>query len=254
MKRAPPIGRLRGKTRAGRLRLWDTLLVRLFADAVPAGVLEVGVGERPDTLLELADVLGCAPTAVELHPRRVAAARAATPFCIVQADALVPPNDARRYGVVRCANVLRQYPAAQVARAHAALVGRTRVGGVVLEGSCDAGGDVGSFHVLRHGPGGPIRTGLVFFSSFARGFAPIQLRDWLPCDLRREVRPGGVMTDLFAKWTRAWKQVRQGVPATDFRLAAEAMGEPGRCIDLSEVHPGASAWWWTPERGVPRAD
>ena len=89
MKKVPQVGRLRGKTRAGRLRIWDALLVRRFLDEVQGGMLEVGVGERPDTLLELADVLGCAPTAVELHPRRVEAARAATPFCILEADARI---------------------------------------------------------------------------------------------------------------------------------------------------------------------
>jgi hypothetical protein len=155
--------------------------------------------------------------------------------------------------LVRCANVLRQYPASEVARAHAALVAHTRIGGVVLEGSCDAGGDVGSFHVLRHGPDGLCREGLVFFSSFARGFAPIQLRDWLPCDLRREVRTGGVMLDLFDQWTRTWKLVRQGHPSTDFRLAAAAMGGVGSHIDLSAVQPGAGAWLWTPAMGVPRS-
>ena len=252
MSRAPDVGRLRGKTRAGRLRLWDGLLERQFADVISEGVLEVGVGERPDTLLELAAALGRAPTAIEVHPRRVATARAAAGFEIMAGDALEPPTGPARYGLVRCANVLRQYPVAEVERAHAALVAHTTMAGVALEGSCDAGGDVGCFHVLQRGERGPRRVALVFFSSFVRGFAPIQLRDWLPRDLRREVRAGGVMAEFFARWTEAWRGVREGNAPADFRRSVEALALPGRVVDLSAVEPLAAAWVWAPEGGVPR--
>lgn len=252
MSRNPAVGRLRGKTRAGRLRLWDAMLEPLFSTACSQGVLDVGVGERPDTLIELAAVLEHVPTAIEVHPRRVAAARAATSFPILTGDALQSPSGPERFGLVRCANVLRQYPVDAVEQAHRGLVAHCRPGGVVLEGSCDAGGDVGCFHVLRCEPDGFKRVGLVFFSSFTRGFAPIQLRDWLPRDLRRQVRDGGVMTELFRRWTIAWSAVRQGDAPTDFRRSVDALGEPGQLIDLSFTQSGAAAFWWTPEGGVPR--
>ncbi|MBO84535.1 MAG: hypothetical protein CL927_04200 [Deltaproteobacteria bacterium] len=251
MSRIPEVGRLRGKTRSGRLRLWDGLLALRFADLVEDGVLEVGVGERPDTLRELAAALGRAPTAIELHPRRVASAQAETAFEIIEGNALQPPTGAARYGLVRCANVLRQYPVSELQRAHAALLAHTTAEGVVLEGSCDAGGNVGCFHVLQRSGGGSPRAALVFFSSFARGFAPIQFRDWLPRDLRREVRADGAMADLFARWTAAWQRVREGDAPTDFRRSVEALVASGPFIDLSHIQSSAAAWMWTPPDGVP---
>lgn len=252
MRRNPAVGRLRGKTRAGRLRLWDALLEPLFSADCSHGVLDVGVGERPDTLVELATVLDHPPTAIEVHPRRVAAARAATVFPILEGDALQPPRGAERFGLVRCANVLRQYPVEAVEQAHRGLIAHCRPGGVVLEGSCDASGDVGCFHVLRSAPDGFTRSGLVFFSSFARGFAPIQLRDWLPRDLRRQVRDGGVMADFFRRWTTVWSAVRQRNAPIDFRRSVDALAEPGRVVDLSSTQSGAAAFFWTPEGGVPQ--
>jgi hypothetical protein len=252
MTARPAVGRLRGKTRAGRLRLWNALMVQLWPESIAQGVLEVGIGERVDTLVELAEALGAWPTAIEVHPGRVARARAAVPAPILEADALQPPQHHLRYGLVRCANVLRQYPDGEVPAAHGALVAHLQEGGVVLEGTCDAGGDVGSFHVLGRGDDGVERRALVFFSSFSRGFAPIQLRDWLPRDLRREVRAGGVMADFFARWTAVWREVRGGVPAEDFRRTVAALGATCALVDLSHVEDGAAAMVWGPEGGVPR--
>jgi hypothetical protein len=248
------VGRLRGKTRAGRLALWDALLVRLFSDLLAHGVVEVGTGERADTVLELAsllDALGASLVALEVHPNRAAVARAALAgrgVPVLQADALEAVEGPGR-GVVRCANVLRQYPTEMVRMAHAGLASRAQVGGVVLEGSCDAGGDVGTFHVLRVTPTGVKREGVVFFSSFAQGFAPIQMRDWLPRDLRKEVRSGGALQDFFGAWRSAWSAHRVGTPAVDFREAAKVMGV--RWVDLSDVRPEAAAMFWEPAGGVP---
>jgi len=256
MKREPDVGRLRGKTRAGRLVLWDALLGRKWPGLAASGVLEVGAGERADTVLELMATVDAPLTVMELHPGRVrmlAAALAAQAesrrsVTICEGNAL-QPADKPAFGVVRCANVLRQYPKQAIRRAHSGLASRVWPGGVVLEGSCDAGGDVGAFHVLRVTPTAVRRESLVFFSSFQRGFAPIQLRDWLPRDLRKEVRSGGAMQAFFEGWTAAWRQVRGGQPAEDFRKAAHALG--GEWVDLSGARAGAAAMIWTPPDGVP---
>lgn len=260
MKGRPAVGRLRGKTRAGRLGIWDAWMVAAWPEHVRAGVVEVGVGDRADTAIELAGALGEAARrlwVVELHPQRCAAARPdveAVGGRVLCADALAgpvagaPPPEVQG-GMVRCANVLRQYPVGDVPRAHRGLAAWVGPGGVVMEGSCDAGGDVGSFHVLTVSPARVERRSLVFFSSFARGFAPIQLRDWLPRDLRREVRADGVMAAHFARWTEAWARTRRGQPGGDFRRAAEAMDMA--TVDLSAVRPGAAACVWTPAGGVP---
>ena len=254
MKRRPAIGRLRGKTRAGRLALWDALLLELGAAWTTHGVAEVGAGERADTVLELAAVLagtGASLEVLEVHPQRAAMVRAALVGrggTVTRVDAL-EPSAVRQVGVLRCANVLRQYPVAEVPAAHAALASRVVPGGRVMEGTCDAGGDVGAFHLLEVDEAGHKRAALVFFSSFSRGFAPIQLRDWLPRDLRREVRQDGLMQDFFERWTSAWRTARTGVPAEDFRRAAHRLG--CRVVDLAAVRPGAAAMVWRPPGGVP---
>ena len=247
MKR-PAVGRLRGKTRVGRLALWDALLVRLWPGEAADGVLEVGAGERVDTVAALVDAVDGEVTVVELHPRRAEMVRAAgLSVRVLERDGLA--GEPLGVGVVRAANVLRQYPVDGVAAAHVGLGGWARDGGVVLEGSCDANGDVGAFHVLRVTAGGVRREGLVFFSSFARGFAPIQLRDWLPRDLRKTVRPDGAMGPFFAEWMRVWRETRAGVPAVDFRRSAAALG--CSVVELGDVREGAAAMVWRPEGGVP---
>jgi len=254
MKARPAVGRLRGKTRAGRLALWDALMVGLFPEPVSRGVAEVGAGERADTLLDLAALLGgtgASLAVLEVHPRRAAMAREALAghrVAVWETDALEPVAVPGQ-GVVRCANVLRQYPVAMVSSGHEGLGSRVHIGGVVLEGSCDAGGDVGSFHVLRKTEAGLERESLVFFTSFARGFAPIQMRDWLPRDLRHQVRAGGALERFFGAWTAGWAAERTGLPPVDFRSACDALG--AQWVDLSDVRSDAAAMVWRPADGVP---
>ena len=244
-RRRPAVGRLRGRSRPGRLRLWEDALEGLCGDLLDAGAVDLGVGEDPVTVAEWAARLGSL-TAVELHPRRAEAARGLPGVAVVQADALAPPPGATA-GVARCANLLRQYPLEAVPAAHAALAGWVRPGGVVAVGSCDREGHVGSFLLLRRGRGTPAREALVLLTDFARGFAPLQLRDHLPRDLRWSVRPGTPMGAFFASWTAAWEAVRTGEARRDGPASAEAVPH----LEARALASGC-AFVWTPPGEVPR--
>mgnify|MGYP003334783926 CR=1 FL=1 len=134
----PAVGRLRGKTSAGRLRLWDALCAARFPAACARGVVDVGLGERADTTVELLESLGQPVLALEVHPTRVAWARErlrGRPIEVLEVDALLGAREGPRGGLLRCANVLRQYPVEAVAQAHSALCSWVEEGGIVLEGS-----------------------------------------------------------------------------------------------------------------------
>ncbi len=252
-KTAPAVGQLRGRTRAGRLRGWDAWMVARLSDLLPAGCVDIGTGDEADTVAELSEVLtplGCPLAVLEVHPGRAARAteRLAPHGVEVQCrDALAGQGDGVA-GVVRCANVLRQYPVADIPAAHCALATEVRPGGVVLEGSSDTDGHVFSFYVLRRGGNTLQREALVFGTDFVRGFAPIQFRDYLPRDVRRQVQPGGVLEAWFGRWTAAWSAVRTGHAPTDFRLAAEVLRDDNvACV----AFPDGLALEWRPLGGVP---
>ncbi len=113
----------------------------------------------------------------------------------------------------------------------------------MVEGSCGPAGEVGAVHLLRRGPE-LRREALLFWTDGSRGSAPILFRDRLPRDLRRPLRPGHPLRELFARWMAAFHEVRDA----EDRLAAsvEALGDP----ELTVVGPGAVRW--RPAIGVPR--
>lgn len=244
VRRRPAVGQLRGRSRPGRLRLWEDALELLWPELLAAGAVDVGVGEDPVTVAEWAVRLG-GLTAVEVHPRRAETARALPGVTVIEADVLQPPDGASA-GVARCANLLRQYPLEAVPAAHASLLRWVQPGGVVAVGSCDREGHVGSFLALRRQESKPSREALVLLTDFARGFAPLQLRDHLPRDLRWSVRPDTPVGRFFSCWTAAWEAVRTGAPRHDGPASAAAVPHLQAC-----VLPEGCAFVWRPPGGVP---
>lgn len=255
----------RGRTRAGRLARLDRFLVEVEWDALVARagpsplVVDVGLGARPDTTLELRAALASrAPGVRVIGVERDAgwaeeAARAAGGLVEVRTGGFdLPLDDEERPVLVRVLNVLRSYRADEVAPAHAALGSRVLEGGLVVEGSADPGGDRLGAWLLRKTGGALVREGLVLVSGFAHGFAPWQLRDWLPRDVRRGLGPGHPVFDLFAAWHAAWEEVRaQGArtPAEGFVRSLDLLGT--RVPDVSPVpSAGGGVLVWRPSGGV----
>lgn len=79
-------------------------------------------------------------------------------------------------------------------------------------------------HLLRRAGDAVVREALLFQTDFGSGFAPVVFRDWLPRDLRRRVKPGEWIYDLFSKWTSAWESVRTDDPRASFVASVKALG------------------------------
>lgn len=230
----------RGKTRPGRLALLDRWVVAR-AD-VRGLVVDVGIGANPDTTVELfravrphgGEVLG-----VDLDPDRVhAAQRAREPGLSFAHGGFDLPID-RPAVLIRAMNVLRQYRPEQVADAHRSLGESLVEGGILLEGSTNKTGDVLACHLLRR-RGELRREGLVFGVRGVGGFAPRQLQDVLPRDLR-----GTDVGGFFDRWTDAWELVREGLAPIDaFAASARELADRGEPVDF--VADGVLAWLATP--------
>jgi hypothetical protein len=148
----------RGTTGANRLRRMDRWIaahpaLRRAADPL---VVDLGYGASPRTALELLERLrrvrsDVRVVGIEIDPARVAAAapfeREGLTFRLGGFE--VPLAGDARPAVIRAANVLRQYDEAEVAGAWERMLARLAPGGLLLEGTCNEVGRVGSWVGLR---------------------------------------------------------------------------------------------------------
>jgi hypothetical protein len=259
----------RGRTSPGRLRALDLYLLHreeeLFTRRegpwATAVFVDVGFGETPWTTLEAAQAFRVLnpelqTIGVELEPARVSAAAAfedsSTVFREGGFEAISQLSVPTR--LVRAMNVLRTYPAASIRSAQALLGAGLLEGGLLVEGSCDADGAVLCAHLLRAGPSGVTREGLLLHTDFSRGFAPLLFRDWLPRDLRRRVQPPEPIHAFFAEWTACWTAARAAAssgPSLLFGESAQALAQriPGVSVDPWLLERGYLLW--RPPGGVP---
>ncbi|RKH69321.1 methylase [Corallococcus aberystwythensis] len=256
--------RTRGRTARGRLRALDAylgqfesaLLTREDGPWARAVFVDVGFGEHPWTTLESAAAFrtlnpGLSIVGVELEAERaLAAARdhadARTHFR--EGGFALPLSAEEPARLVRAMNLLRQGPLERIPEAHRAMSRHLLPGGLLVEGSTDLDGAVGVAHLLRRRPDTetPAREGLLFHTDFSRGFAPLMLRDWLPRDLRRRVRPGEPMHTFFGAWEAAWKAAREAGHTAPPEAFAES------ALRLARMTPGVATDAWLLTRGFLR--
>jgi hypothetical protein len=204
----------RRKTRAGRLRQLDELLLseakalleRRDGPFADAPVVDLGLGARPWTTLELADALaphGVPVLGVDIAPdvvedaRRIAHAQGTSDRVRFAIASFALPVRAR---LVRVMNVLRDGGPDAARAAHAALAPSVLPGGVVVEGSSGATGEVGAAHWLVRDEEGLRRDSLLFWTDGTRGTAPNLFRDRLPRDLRGDHPIKAVLADWMAAY------------------------------------------------------
>ncbi|RKH07014.1 methylase [Corallococcus sp. CA047B] len=264
--------RTRGRTAPGRLRALDAYLCRFESalltrqdDAWARAVfVDVGFGEQPWTTLESAAAFRTlnpelSVVGVELDAERAGAAArthadARTHFREGGFALPLSPEEPAR--LVRAMNLLRQGPQERIPEVHRALTRPLLPSGLLVEGSSDTDGAVLVAHLLRRAPddAAPVRESLLFHTDFSRGFAPLLLRDWLPRDLRRRVRPGEPVHAFFQAWESAWKAAR----AAGHTAPPEAFAES--VLRLATTTPGVAtdAWLltqgclrWSPPGGIP---
>ncbi|MFI8593888.1 class I SAM-dependent methyltransferase [Microbacterium sp. NPDC078428] len=218
-----PVGQAtRGTTNTNRLRRNDRYLAALpglRATARPL-VVDLGYGASGVTVFELAARLRrTAPrvevVGVEIDPERVERARAQLAEVRAGRTAFtadtrvdfrrggfeVPSDGGRRPVLVRAMNVLRQYDEDAVADAWRLAASRLAPGGLLVEGTCDEQGRVGSWiDVDEHGT--PLRLTL---SLRLQGLEdPSVVAERLPKALIHRNVPGERIHAVLSRLDRAW--------------------------------------------------
>lgn len=198
----------RGTTNPNRLRRVDRHLVAvhgaLVRDAADPLVVDLGYGATPVTAVELharlvalrADVT---VVGVEIDPLRVAAALSAQRpgLRFVRGGFEVAGLQPQ---VVRCLNVLRQYPLEDAAAAWDTVLAALAPDGVLLEGTCDEVGRRAAWVTLR--PAGPVSLTLAaHLQTLER---PSDLAERLPKALIHHNVPGQPVHALLRALDEAW--------------------------------------------------
>ncbi|NGN70341.1 class I SAM-dependent methyltransferase [Streptomyces sp. A7024] len=210
VSRSRPVGAVtRGTTNPNRLRRMDRWIAAVQGPALrrmgaPVAV-DLGYGAAPWTAVELLERLRAAVprvavVGVEIEPERVAAAQAYVRdgLSFVRGGFEVPVDG--EIGLIRAANVLRQYDEEQVGAAWERLCGRLAPGGLLVEGTCD---EVGRRQVwVALGPEGP-RT-VTFAARLASLSAPSDLAERLPKALIHRNVPGEPVHAFLRDFDRAW--------------------------------------------------
>lgn len=205
-----PLGEItRGTTNPNRLRRVDNWLCYalgpLLRDAADPLVIDLGYGATPTTAVELrARLARIRPDVrvigLEIDPARVAAA----------APAADPPwLEFRRGGfelaglrpvLVRAFNVLRQYDESAVTDAWAAVCAQLAPGGVLIDGTCDELGRLGSWLTVT--AAGPTR--LTLAAKLATLPRPAAFAERLPKALIHRNVPGEPIHALLSALDDAW--------------------------------------------------
>jgi hypothetical protein len=199
----------RGTTAPNRLRRVDRWLVGTRAGLLRAApdplVVDLGYGATPVTTVEMAARLRAVRpdlrvVGLEIDADRVAAARASA------GDGL----EFRRGGfelaglrpaVVRAMNVLRQYDEPAALAAWDTVLGRLAPGGLLVEGTCDEVGRIGSWVALSSE--GPLT--LTLAAAVASLDTPATLAERLPKALIHHNVPGQRVHALLAAFGGAWE-------------------------------------------------
>ena len=199
----------RGTTNPNRLRRVDNWLCHrlgpLLRDAADPLVVDLGYGATPTTAVELRSRLArvrpdVRVVGLEIDPARVAAA----------AGAADPPwLEFRRGGfelaglrpvVVRALNVLRQYDEGAVALAWSTVARQLAPGGVLVDGTCDELGRLGSWLTVAGG-----RPALLTFAAKLSALErPAVFAERLPKALIHHNVPGQPVYALLHALDDAW--------------------------------------------------
>ncbi|MEU2983634.1 class I SAM-dependent methyltransferase [Micromonospora aurantiaca] len=208
----------RGTTNPNRLRRVDNWIVETCGDALRAAadplVVDLGYGATPVTPVELRARLAAGVRAdvrvvgLEIDPVRVAAARpAADPPGLTFARGGFELAGLRP-ALVRAFNVLRQYDESEVADAWHTVTGRLAPGGLLVEGTCDELGRLGSWVLLdATGP----RT-LTLSAKLTTLESPATLAERLPKALIHRNVPGERVHDLIEALEQAWRSAAGYAP------------------------------------------
>lgn len=246
--RPRPIGTpTRGTTNPNRLRRVDTWLCATHASlmrrTVNPVVVDLGYGASPITVLELRTRLAQVSAdvrvvGVEIDPERVrvAASYADPPWVEFRVGGFELAG--LRPVVIRAMNVLRQYSESAVEPAWATMLAHLAPDGIIIEGTCDELGRIGSWLTIPGGLGVP--STLTCAVDLTTLDHPTTVAQRLPKALIHHNVPGqgvhALMTALDRGWAEASPYASFG-PRQRFVRAVEAAREAGW-----PIHPQHRRW------------
>lgn len=198
-------------------------------------VVDLGYGALPVTTVELAARLRMIRADVrvvglEIHPDRVATARAAAPTADVEFALGGFELGGRHPVLVRAFNVLRQYPVEAVSGAWATMQDRLAPGGLIVDGTCDELGRRCCWVLLD--ASGPVSLTLAC-DPFAIE-RPSDLAERLPKVLIHHNVAGQPIHTLLTDADRAWASVAgHGVfgPRVRWRAMLELLRDQGYPVE-----------------------
>lgn len=201
---------MKTRTRPGRLRALDAWLLHHEPQLSRGPLVDFGFGATADTTLEWARATGAHVIGIDRHPVEPVEGLDLRVGGFEQCEAL------SGIAIVRALNVLRGYRKEEVLPARARLGAPLREGGLLIDGSSDTEGHVLVAWLLRK-QGGALRPeALLCHTDFTRGFSPWLFRDWLPRELRRDVREGTGLHALFTGWEARAGQAAAVTPQARF--------------------------------------
>jgi SAM-dependent methyltransferase len=242
----------RGTTTPNRLRRMDNWIVARLTDVLRGAadplVVDLGYGATPVTAVELAARLRRARPDVrvlglEIDADRVAAALpAADPPLLTFARGGFELAG-HRPALVRAANVLRQYDEAAAADAWRLMRAGLAHGGVVVEGTCDELGRLGSW-VLLDADGPVSLTMACRVESLDR---PSELAERLPKALIHRNVPGEAIHEFLRAFDATW-EIAVGLSTFGARqrwlAACSGLAASGWPVDVSRARHGEVTVRW----------
>jgi hypothetical protein len=214
----------RGLTCENRLRQTDVFICMELEGIIrqkDAIFIDLGFGRYPTTTIEtyrrLADINpNVKVIGVEIDKER-----------LLGAKKYEQPNVEFRLGgfnlpllktesvtLIRCYNVLRQYPEEEFPSSIEAMGYYLVEGGIILEGTSDQFGRLVSFNLFTKDKGKIVKRGLVFGTNFNFDFFPRDFQSVLPKNFIQHVIYGEWIYQFFDDWTASYyKIMKQKLPS-----------------------------------------
>lgn len=245
-----PLGNItRGTTNPNRLRRCDRWLVATHRDRLTKGdaphLVDLGHGASGVTTVEWADrVRPVRPdarvTGLEIDPERVASAQAwARPGVdFARGGFEIPLPGSRGARVVRAFNVLRQYDESEVEGPWRTMIDRLDALGILVEGTCDELGRLGSWVTLD--AQGPQTLTLSWrLRDLDAWRLPSVVAERLPKALIHRNVPGEPIHDLLLLLDDAW---RRATPFAPYGARQQAVAAFADVADQVPVIGAPSRW------------
>lgn len=245
-----PVGSItRGTTNPNRLRRCDRWLLgtqrhRLTKGAAPV-LVDLGHGASGVTTIEWADRVQAVRSdarfvGLEIDPERVVTAQAwsrpGVDFALGGFEVPLPAGTGVR--VLRAFNVLRQYDETEVEGPWATMVDRLDPLGILVEGTCDELGRLGSWVTLDRS--GPLSLTLSWrLRDLGPHRLPSVVAERLPKALIHRNVPGEPVHDLLTRIDDAW---RRSAPFAPYGARQQAMAAFADVARTSPVIGGPDRW------------